>query len=133
MGREDKLQEHSTTGPVPALPFSTDDRALTSVYASCFWLKLPKGVGLEMKYSECPALEIWGAAGQSQRTSSSQHTHSDTEQDSVQGLTKHSQVSGSPSGPFPSDCSEIPLTSAFKGGVKQLFSMIQTQSMGGSG
>lgn len=76
MGRGDKLQEHSTPGSVPALPFGTDGRALTSVPASCFWLKLPKRVGLEMKYSYCerPALEIWGAAGQSQRASSSQHT-----------------------------------------------------------
>lgn len=66
MGREDKLQQHSTPGPVPALPFGTDDQALPSVHASGFWLKLPKGVRLEMKYSycKCPPLEICGAAGQ---------------------------------------------------------------------
>lgn len=77
MGRGDELQEHSMPGSVPALPFGTDDRVLPSVHASCFWLELPNGVGLEMEYGycECPALEIWGAAaGQSQRTIISQDT-----------------------------------------------------------
>lgn len=62
---------------VAALPFGTEDLALTSIRASCFWLKLPKGVGLEIKHSyhQHPAFGIWGAADLMKSNSKQVATH----------------------------------------------------------